>query len=623
MTAVSMDLALQLAPGGRGSASGWWPRASAARRHSVNKPLLREKWARLAGDFVLAGGDAFPAGQVIATSSSPEELGSKLCAGRRASTIRKRLRECLRLQRWLHDCCSPSTHWLKGAMGTGQLIDYMLDRAREPCAPSVPQAVVTAVEFVEAIGGLALADRHRRHGMVQALSKELLVELAQGCLAQAKQKAPPLLLAMLTSMEKLVMNKTEPPYARLYAWCKLLRHWMALRWSDLLSMPPRLALMNEAGLEVTITSTKTTGPGKKVELLKAYVSRGAWLLEEGWLETGWLLFTGPSGGRDFFLPLPGRGEKVLSDKEPTYMDACGVSRKINGCLMELKTERRPDGLLHTVRDERGNHRHLLLPGVQTLWTEHGDRSTLVNWAARLGMPLEVRNALGRWSPQGSDEYLRTTRSTVLDTQNVLGERLRRAPEGDPMGEEDTLARLRVHLTEKGFHEELIDEQLRRLRSWRVPEAGAFLELRELDVDGFALVGAVAPGTPKVDSSDEDVGAGLEVPQDGEWVISQARQGKARTLHQVGRCWRLPGRHYRWFAETTEDMALLGAAGGRYEHACRDCFREPVNAGGQRAATGPAEVLGAGAVEAQPADSSSGSSSSSSDSESAGGSRPAA
>ena len=570
------DLPLQPGRGGvRGGAGGWWPRVGSAQRKPVDKGQDRERWARIAGDFVVMCGDSLPASEMISQSASPEELAAKLCAGRRASTIKRRMKDVLRFQRWLHEVVSPTTHWISGVRGAALLMDYLLDRAREPCAPSVPQDIITAIEFVETIGGRPQAERPSRHGMVQALGKELTVELSLGRKARAVKKAPSVLLSMLVALEMIVLDPREAPYARVYSWVKLIRHWTALRWGDLLSTPPRLSLLSPAGLELTITSTKTTGPGKKVELLKAYVGRGAWLWEPGWLEAGWKLFVG--GGqatdREFFLPLEGKGDRLLSDREPRYMDACGMSRKTNSSLYEILVGRLPDGTLHVEQalDARGVRRRLLMPGVATFWTEHGDRSTLVNWASRIGLPLDTRNALGRWSPQGSDQYLRTSRTTILEAQDKLAALLRVAPDCDLLGEEDTLMRLRAFMVEREFADEAVDEQLRRLRTWRVPEVVTL-------ADGFVMVESLpqpAPDTPRADSSDEDVPADADQAATGEWVVSQARQGRPRTLHRVGECWRIPGRHFRWWAKIDEAGALAGPAGGLYENACKDCFRESV------------------------------------------------
>ena len=63
---------------------------------------------------------------------------------------------------------------------------------------------------------------------------------------------------------------------------------MVQGWS---SCGPGFALkMEEHGLSGILTVTKTTGPGKKVALLKVYVNREAWLVDGRWLEEGWAIW---------------------------------------------------------------------------------------------------------------------------------------------------------------------------------------------------------------------------------------------------------------------------------------------------------------------------------------------
>ena len=55
--------------------------------------------------------------------------------------------------------------------------------------------------------------------------------------------------------------------------------------------------------------TKTTGPGKRVNLVKVFVSKHAYLKEREWLRVGWKLweqlgFEASLERRDFLLPLP-------------------------------------------------------------------------------------------------------------------------------------------------------------------------------------------------------------------------------------------------------------------------------------------------------------------------------
>ena len=58
---------------------------------------------------------------------------------------------------------------------------------------------------------------------------------------------------------------------------------------------------------------------------------------------------------------------------------------------------------------------LLFPGALAAgWTNHSERATLTSALAAIGVPKDQRNLIGRWSPDGSDDYVRTYRAAVRD-----------------------------------------------------------------------------------------------------------------------------------------------------------------------------------------------------------------
>jgi hypothetical protein len=56
---------------------------------------------------------------------------------------------------------------------------------------------------------------------------------------------------------------------------------------------------------------------------------------------------------------------------------------------------------------------LLNPGAALFWSEHSARAVLPSWGAALGFTGGELDYTGRWSPQGSDAYVRTGRSALL------------------------------------------------------------------------------------------------------------------------------------------------------------------------------------------------------------------
>ena len=56
---------------------------------------------------------------------------------------------------------------------------------------------------------------------------------------------------------------------------------------DTLGVPAKTVSLTEYGLVGEIHKSKTSGAGKKLGLVKFYVSTDAWLSERTWLRTGW------------------------------------------------------------------------------------------------------------------------------------------------------------------------------------------------------------------------------------------------------------------------------------------------------------------------------------------------
>ena len=84
-----------------------------------------------------------------------------------------------------------------------------------------------------------------------------------------------------------------------------MRHWASLRWDDCQGLNPGTFKRLARGLTAQLPRTKTSGPGKKMEVLPIFISEDAYLANQ-WLYPGWALWTDTalSTNRDYFLPLP-------------------------------------------------------------------------------------------------------------------------------------------------------------------------------------------------------------------------------------------------------------------------------------------------------------------------------
>ena len=587
--------------------------------------LLREKLMIEISEIVFLSN--MPMSRRIGQKDFPTSLIVRLAGGRRSGTLRKHVRALRRLVTW---CQSVLTRSFPETWE--DIARYMEDLATIPCGPTVPRTTMKALQFVEEVGGAKEGDRMSQDPSLVKVCQDITVEIRKKR-GGSVRKAPQPPLAEVLALEANVGNGFLPVYLRLYSWTKLNRIWGATRWSDLLFAPPRLARLTAEGLKITVTQTKTTGPGKKVELIYVYVSANAYIHVNDWLETGWRLFNEMGNKeRDFWLPLPTKSLEAFSHHKPKFSDGIATTRQMMGELTTWRAVQLKDSQqleFEPLLRKDGQNELLFEHLAQLFWTEHGDRSVLVNWAMVLGFPKETRQLLGRWTPDSADEYLRTQRMITMRTQAAIAQRIRRDESLDCLGEVDLWADFRDWAKSKEFPDRVIEKQITKLRlafagssstkpapdppppgdsrhddekDWY--DAGGANEdsrdpagvgvLFDPVGDGYGVwVGSdsqpevqddldylevPAPPAPVRRDWDTDTEVETAVPKtgipeekDGSFVISQTSSGKAKTLHRLGKCWRRPGIDYSYYAilDTAETLEAANEAG--YTKVCKDCY----------------------------------------------------
>ena len=102
-----------------------------------------------------------------------------------------------------------------------------------------------------------------------------------------------------------------------------------------------------------------------------------------------------------------------------------------------------------MREMEGTAGHKLLPeGWERFWTEHSERSTMTSCLAALGTPKTDRDLLGRWKPEGSDQYVRTYNAVVRRLQKTFAEPIRRGEGYKTYHEGAVLEEMKTWLVEK-------------------------------------------------------------------------------------------------------------------------------------------------------------------------------
>ena len=146
---------------------------------------------------------------------------------------------------------------------------------------------------------------HSAHAF-KTIFADMETELTNSAAGRAPpRKAPRPLLAVLLALERSVVNHGRPPFWRMYAWWKLVQTWAVLRFDDHRGMATHALKMTAEGLNILLDKTKTTGSGKRALVRPAFMSKGAYIAEPGWLESGFQLWESEAPGiRDYVLVTP-------------------------------------------------------------------------------------------------------------------------------------------------------------------------------------------------------------------------------------------------------------------------------------------------------------------------------
>ena len=217
----------------------------------------------------------------------PEGLkyyANRFAMGRRSSTIRQHVLHGRRLMDYMQKVYSAP--WLRHE---GDLIAYIALRMEEPCGRTIPGSYFKAVAFLE----MSAEVPEDRKVTSSASLHHFLLEVERGDHWKAKPtvKAARLPVEVIRALELGVMDHTIAPYKRVFSWFKLIKLWAALRCHDAEGIPPAsISFDADLGFEADITRSKTTGAGRRVEVVQVFVSSSAYLVCKDWLRVGLEMF---------------------------------------------------------------------------------------------------------------------------------------------------------------------------------------------------------------------------------------------------------------------------------------------------------------------------------------------
>ena len=419
----------------------------------------RARWIEILA--TLLRGTPTPIGSMLLDNPGTAQL---LGAGRRATTLRSRVRLARRYLAWLSvsfEVTFPTR--------LDHMVDYLKARASEPCTRGTLKNTHRSFTFLEETAGTVKNENVTESAVYKLIYSELLSQAAPG--RQTKQ-APRLLVSMVSALELLVTNEKELPYIRLYGWWTLLQCWATLRFDDHRGIEYGTIKVTTAGLQAKLTRSKTTGKDKAVLCRPIVVDSSCFVATSTWLEEGWRVMRQiASFERDYLLPAPSKNFRGCRRMELKYDAGFALQNRIVSLLTLEGSARIP-------------------PQLTDFWTPHSGRSFMPSCCAALQFPLDQRNYLGGWSAEGSDRYARVAVLRIRSLQGAVIKSIQAGPEGDPLGEQETLSHLQQYGEDKKVQPDEMVSLIRNLETWqphREPRAAAMPEVNIDDDVGLLQI----------------------------------------------------------------------------------------------------------------------------------------
>ena len=323
-----------------------------------------------------------------------------------------------------------------------------------------------------------------------------------------------------------------------------LQNWATLRFSDHRGILPESISWVPSGFAAVLSQSKTLGSDKNVLSRPLRVDNSCFVGESSWMKTGLQLLRDlATFSRDFLFPAP---EKNFSGKrrmELKYEIGYAVQNRVMS-LLKL------------------NHIIIFPVPVTSFRTPHSGRSFLPSCCAALDFSKEERDYLGGWSPQGSDRYARIAGLRILNLQRAVARSIRQGPQGDSLGERETLKKFEDFMQQKNVAPETLCAISSAISSWdTVPEFSvpAALEV-EFDpalspIPSIPTAEPEAPIAKKKRCGQTALRSELlgENPEEGRSRIREnlpqgfkiciSGKRSIRTVHRLGACYALPDIDY--------------------------------------------------------------------------------
>ena len=163
--------------------------------------------------------------------------------------------------------------------------------------------------------------------------------------------------------------------------------------------------------------------------------------------------------------------------------------------------------------------------------------------------------------------MRTTRRRIRTIQEKVADRIRQA-EGmeDILDEEEIFEKLETYLQKKGVQQPC--EGLRFFQKQKRGQKTSKAPLGEDELMWAELMGDEAEeNRPREKATPTEVDRTVVKGEPGDYVVSVTEKRGFRRLHQLGRCYRVPGLHYtQWLTLGSGRPTPI-----EYDDFCRNCW----------------------------------------------------
>ena len=263
-------------------------------------------------------------------------------------------------------------------------------------------------------------------------------------------------------------------------------------------------------------------------------------------------------GRDHFLPRPASDLEGFMKGAATPTDIAALNIKA----------------LHVLKNTEGEE--CIGPALAMCWTGHSERSTLTSALIAVGASKSDRDLIGRWSPEGSDDYVRSYRAAVRRIVGIVIAEVRQGKSFETLDESGALEEAKQALIKKGLTVSQAEKNMEGIN-----------EVAQTILTGEPVVQILQEGEQQPKDPAEEIepvsiaednksGDHASLPEEldredaaaagVQYLIAVAAKKKGACLHLAEGCWRARGRIFSSWE------AVEGTPGpDAFSRFCKDCW----------------------------------------------------